>query len=269
MTAIPDPRKQEDLTIHDVKTGKGEGGRQDSRMAAMLARGDEKCLLQNGTIRGASADQIWQYEDAFHWFSEPRRFGKFCAHYELYKRIVDLPGDVIELGVFRGASLIRWVTFRDMLETTYSRQIYGFDIFGDFPKEGIRSSVDHEEIDAFEKLCGKALSVEELEMLFKRKGLDKHLHLVKGDVRETLPALFDKQPGMRLSLVHLDVDVFEPTLTVLETCWHHMVPGGLMLFDDYSFWEGATRALETFFNGQKISIQKLPITHTPAFIVKD
>lgn len=224
--------------------------------------------MSNAIIRGASADKIWDYEDAFHWFSEPRRLGKLCAHYELYKRIVPLPGDVIELGVFRGASLIRWATFRDMLETNYSRQIYGLDIFGDFPKEGLRSSVDQKEIDAFEALCGKALAVEELETIFQRKGLNRHLHLIKGDVRETLPALFEKQPGMRLSLVHLDVDVYEPTLAVLETCWDRMVPGGLMLFDDYSFWEGATRAFEEFFKDQNIPLQKLPLAHTPAFIVK-
>ncbi|MDR2643481.1 MAG: TylF/MycF family methyltransferase [Planctomycetaceae bacterium] len=219
-------------------------------------------------IRGTSAENIWTYEDAFHWFSEPRRLGKLCAHYELYKRIINIPGDVIELGVFRGASLIRWVTFRDMLETNYSRQIYGFDIFGNFPKEGIRSSIDQKEIEAFETLCGKALSIEELQSIFEQKGLDEHLHLIKGDIRETLPALFEKQPGMRLSFVHLDVDVYEPTITVLENCWNRMVPGGLMLFDDYSFWEGATRAFDEFFQNQKISIQKLPIAHTPAFIIK-
>ncbi len=150
-----------------------------------------------------------------------------------------------------------------MLETNYSCQIYAFDIFGDFPKEDIRSSVDIKEIDAFEKLCGKALSVEELDMIFQWKGLDKHLHLMKGDLRETLPALFEKQPGMRLSLVHLDVDVFEPTLTTLEMCWNRMVSGGLMLFDDYSFWEGE------FFKDQNITMQKLPMAHTLAFIMKE
>lgn len=219
-------------------------------------------------IRGTCSEQIWTYEDAYHWFSEPRRFGKFCAHYELYKRIVNLPGDIIEFGVFRGASLIRWATFRDMLETNYSRQIYAFDIFGDFPKENIRSSVDQKEIEEFENRCGKALSVEELELIFKQKGLNKHLHFIKGDIRKTLSALFEKQPGMRLSLVHLDVDVYEPTVAVLENCWNRMVPGGLMLFDDYSFWEGATRAFEDFFKEHQITIQKLPIAHVPAFIEK-
>lgn len=224
--------------------------------------------MEKLNIRGVSSDNVWTYEDAFFWFSEPRRLGKLCTHYELYKRIVHLPGDVIELGVFRGSSLIRWATFRDLLETNYSRQIYAFDLFGDFPKEGIASDVDQKEIDAFEALCGKALSIEELKMIFERKGLDQHLHLIKGDVRESLPALFSKQPGMRLSLVHLDIDVYEPTLAALEVCWDRMVPGGLVLFDDYSFWEGATRAFDDFFGSKNVSIQKLPTAHTPAFVVK-
>ena len=55
------------------------------------------------------------------------------AHYELYKKIIELPGSVIELGVFKGSSLIQFCTFRELLENENSRRIVGFDMFDEFP----------------------------------------------------------------------------------------------------------------------------------------
>jgi len=59
----------------------------------------------------------FEYENGFYLTSETTRIAKLLAQYELYKKIVHLPGDVIECGVFKGASLIRLATFRDTLET--------------------------------------------------------------------------------------------------------------------------------------------------------
>jgi hypothetical protein len=59
-------------------------------------------------------------------------------HYEIYKKIVSLPGDVVECGVFKGSSLIRFLTFREILENYNSRKIYGFDVLENFPKQKIK-----------------------------------------------------------------------------------------------------------------------------------
>lgn len=45
-----------------------------------------------------------------------------------------MPGDVVELGVFKGGSLIQFATFRELLENQNSRKIIGFDVFGKFPE---------------------------------------------------------------------------------------------------------------------------------------
>ena len=36
---------------------------------------------------------------------------RFLAHYELFRQVKDLPGDIVELGVYRGASLLSWANF--------------------------------------------------------------------------------------------------------------------------------------------------------------
>jgi hypothetical protein len=77
------------------------------------------------------------------------------AHFEIYKLILGLPGDIFELGVLKGASLIRWATFRTMLENDTSRAIVGFDAFGPFPINGLSMAQDVEFIKKFEGRLAK------------------------------------------------------------------------------------------------------------------
>ena len=45
------------------------------------------------------------------------------------------------------------------------------------------------------------------------------IHLIKGDISETVPKYVKENPGMRISLLHFDVDIYQPTLTALESLW--------------------------------------------------
>ena len=74
-------------------------------------------------IRGLSSKKSWDYENGFYWFSPYNRIAKQIAHWELYKKILEVPGDIIEVGVFKGASLTRWGTFREISENSLSRKI--------------------------------------------------------------------------------------------------------------------------------------------------
>ena len=58
---------------------------------------------------------------------------KIIIQYEIYKDI-ELLATFLNL-VFKGASLIRFLTFRNLLENDYSRRIIGFDTFKEFPKQ--------------------------------------------------------------------------------------------------------------------------------------
>ena len=69
--------------------------------------------------------QKWDYENGFYLTSNSTRIAKILAHYELYKSIINLPGQIVECGVFKGISLIRYAAFREVLENPYSRKIIG------------------------------------------------------------------------------------------------------------------------------------------------
>src|SRR5260221_14120465 len=53
---------------------------------------------------------------------------RFLAHYELFRLTVDLPGDVVELGVYRGLSLMSWANFLEVrCMGDRAKQVIGFD----------------------------------------------------------------------------------------------------------------------------------------------
>ncbi|WP_417684181.1 TylF/MycF/NovP-related O-methyltransferase [Roseibium sp.] len=221
------------------------------------------------TVNGLNSAEVWDHENAFYWFSDATRMGKLLAQYELYCRIVELPGDIFELGVFKGASLIRFAQFRSFLETATSRKIVGFDVFGKFPAEGLSNPNDHAFIKRFEAGVGDGLARDQLAKILKFKGLDQNTRLIEGDVLATVPAYLEVQPQTRLALLHLDMDVKEPTAFALEQLWDRVVPGGLVVIDDYNAVEGATQAVDSFIEKTGQRLQKLRFNHAPAFIVKE
>ena len=57
------------------------------------------------TFKNLSEDDIWNSENIYHLKTDITRIPNLINHYELYKKIISLPGDVVECGVFKGISL--------------------------------------------------------------------------------------------------------------------------------------------------------------------
>lgn len=214
---------------------------------------------------GFNINQQWDYENGFYITSHVTRLSKMAAHYELYKSIVNLPGDIVECGVFKGTSLIRFSTFREIFETTYSRKIIGFDAFGKFPEQ--KNADDQKFIKKFEGECGYGISVPELKKIFAHKAFCNY-EFIQGDVVNTIPEYISKHPELKLALLHIDLDTYRPSLVALEQLYDRVVKGGLVLFDDYGKIAGETKAIDEFFIGKNVLIEKLPISCFPSYIRK-
>jgi Macrocin-O-methyltransferase (TylF) len=206
------------------------------------------------------------YENGFYLTSKHDRFGKFLAHYELYKKIVDLPGNIIECGVFKGNSLIRFASFRELLENSYSRKLIGFDIFGEFPETSFEA--DKKFLDRFTKSAGsESISKDELESVMSFKNFT-NVELVKGDINQTVPEYVKEHPELKIALLHIDTDVYEPAVTILNSFFDHVVRGGLIVLDDYGTFPGETKAVDEFIKTRDLSIRKLPFYQVPSYIIK-
>ena len=208
----------------------------------------------------------WDYENGFYLTCETGRIGKFLNHLEIYKKIIDLPGDILEFGIYKGTSLVRLISFRDLLESNNSRKVIGFDAFGKFPDDLTLNS-DRKFVSQFEEAGGYGLSKADLDMLLQKKGLTNY-QLIEGDIRETLPTFLSNNPALKIALLHIDVDVYEPTKVILDHLWSKVVKGGILMLDDYGTVDGETKAVDEFFEGVDTVIHKPKYYHIPSYIIK-
>lgn len=209
----------------------------------------------------------FEYENGFMATAQPKRFSKFISHLEFFKATSQIRGEIVELGVFKGNSLFRWIKFRDLLENTYSRKIIAFDIFGEFPQTDFDNDKKTRKLFIEETNGGIGISYEELKSLLKEQNLDANVELVKGDILQTLPQYIALNPQLKISLLHIDVDLYEATKTGLELLFSHVVKGGIIILDDYGAFAGANKAVDDFFKGEVV-VQKLPYSNAIAYVVK-
>jgi Macrocin-O-methyltransferase (TylF) len=71
-----------------------------------------------------------------------------------------------------------------------------------------------------------------------------------------------------VSLVNLDTDIFEPAVTTLECLWDRLVPGGILVLDDFGVFPGETTAIREFFGDHRVKLEKLAYNNTPTFVTK-
>ena len=209
----------------------------------------------------------FEYENGFYATANASRFSKFITHLEFFKRTSDVRGEIVEFGIFKGNSFFRWIKFRDLLEQTYSRKIIGFDIFGDFPEAHFEE--DKAKRDAFvaETNGGVSISLEEINELLLKQGLAENVEIIKGDILNTLDQYLIENPHLKISLLHIDVDLYEPSKHILEKLFEKVTKGGIIIFDDYGAFAGTNKAVDEFFENN-VEVKKLPYYHAISYLVK-
>ena len=202
---------------------------------------------------------------------------KFLAHYEFFRMVIDLPGDIVELGVYRGASLMSWANFLEIRNMgDRQKQVFGFDNFAGFTSfdekdgkadENIGKIIDGFDGGVFEDILNDAIAIFDQDRFIPYK---PRVVLIKGNIEETVPQFVIDNPGLRISLLHFDCDMYRPTKVALEILWPLVVPGGVVLFDEYGIrpWEGECNAVDEFYKDKEI-IKRLDWAPNPGgYIIK-
>ncbi|MEZ5165388.1 MAG: TylF/MycF/NovP-related O-methyltransferase [Acidimicrobiales bacterium] len=153
----------------------------------------------------------------------------------------DVPGDLIETGVWRGGVTI---LMRGMLEAwgDPDRRVWVADSFRGLPPpdaDAFPLDVGHDLSD----VAQLAVSADEVRANFERYGLlDDRVRFLEGWFRDTLPAA----PIDRLAVLRLDGDMYESTIDALEALYPKLSVGGFVIVDDYGAWEPCRAACTDF-----------------------
>lgn len=153
-------------------------------------------------------------------------------------------GNLAEVGVFHGGSA--WRLYKIALEQ--GRELHLFDTFKGTPNS-IEGLDKHKVDDEFAAVRAPEIIRQTMPLA--------HLHI--GIYPETHPAdLAD------LAFVHCDCDQYLSYIAVIEKMWPLLVPGGMILFDDYPYLAGAKKAVE-----EKFSQSELKLCGQRYYVVKD
>jgi hypothetical protein len=207
-------------------------------------------------------------------FLNRQTLSRIIFMHELYLKIINTKGIVIEFGVRWGQNLALFSSFRGMYEPfNYTRTIVGFDTFSGFPS--ISEQDGHDKAASrgsygvtqnYEKYLDSVLSYHEFESPLNHI---KKYELVKGDATETLEKYLKIHPETIIALAYFDFDLYKPTKKCLGLIKSHLTKGTVIGFDDLnsSAFPGETIALKEVFGLDKYSIHRSPIDPSPSYIV--
>jgi O-methyltransferase len=160
-----------------------------------------------------------------------------------------LPGAFVECGVWKGGSaLLAGLTMRDA--GYFDREFYLYDTFEgmtqpsdeDIDISGHAAKAYIEQFGDDGKWCYEGIDA--VKQTFEQNGFGTGVHYIKGDVLETLRRVKPEA----ISILRLDTDWYESTKFCLEALYDRIVPGGVLIIDDYGHWNGARKAVDEFFN---------------------
>ncbi len=152
--------------------------------------------------------------------------------YSLASQAALLGGDFAECGVYQGGTALLLSRVLEDRDASF----YLFDSFQGLPKGD--HSQDHLAEGMFRATSAAAVG----ELLQDFRG---DLQMLEGWIPETFDGLEDR----RFSFVHIDVDLYQSTLSCLEFFYPRLVDGAVMVFDDYGFpgARGEKEAVDEFF----------------------
>ncbi len=214
------------------------------------------------------------------------RYSQFRFLYQhLLKNHNKIKGDIIELGVYNGRSLL---TIAIILKKLKSKKlIYGFDTFSGFPKTNIKDRLinfknknffekkHYEEFKLNKKIKKKLINTKisvnnistsanfgssNLKTLKKKIKLLKlnNVKLIKGNICKTLPIFFKKNPKFKVFSCNFDVDLYQPYKIALPLIWNKLEKKGYVHLDEYFSlkFPGPRIATNEFIKFKKIKIKR-------------
>lgn len=226
----------------------------------------ERTHTKSSDYDGAEADllrhlnetQIPQAEllENLHLYITPQQLRRIYFMTEVYKKILEVPGVVMQFGVRWGRELALLDSFRTLFESfNHSRRIIGFDTFEGYAgvdeKDGGHSVMKEGNLSTSEGYLGQLEEVLDARTRLDPLSQIQRFDLIKGDVCETLPQYLEENPHTIIAFAHFDLNIYKPTLEALRIAVPHMPRGAIVVIDEVGLpaMPGETLALKEFFDG--------------------
>jgi len=213
--------------------------------------------------------------EAFPKYTSRQSIAKFLTKYEIFKKILNINGSIVECGVLHGAGLLAWSKLSSILEPiNHPRKIIGFDTFEGFP------SIDEKDIHTgdsshFRKGGLKGSTYQSVLRAIELYDLNrplKHIpkiEIIKGDLMETGNRYVQDNPHLVVSLLYLDLDLYQATKKALEIFVPRMTKGSIICFDELNakMFPGETIAVQEVLGLRNLNIRRFPFDSYVSYAV--
>lgn len=200
---------------------------------------------------------------------------EYLVRYELFKQILNVPGSILEFGVFNGQGLMSFAQFSAILEPNHiSRKVFGFDTFegfkslGEGDKGGTSKFLNEGgfRADSFSRI-ERAVQLYDLNRFI---GHVSKVELTRGDVVEVLEEFLESHPHLIAALVYLDMDIYEPTKHVLQKLMARVPKGGIVAFDELNTadFPGETLAVMDTLGLGNCELKRFPFCSRTCYFVR-
>jgi O-methyltransferase len=210
------------------------------------------------------------YDDEVKRIIKAVRARTMTAHEKLHALVVatryivdhDIPGDLVECGVWRGGSM-QAVAHALLGRGVTDRELHLYDTFEGMtePTDDDRSMDGTPAAELLERSPRSARVWAEASLQDVQAGMAEtgypaeRVHYHVGPVEETIP---DGAPET-IALLRLDTDWYESTRHELEHLYDRVAPGGVVIADDYATWQGARKAVDEFLARTGAPLLLVPI----------
>jgi len=173
-----------------------------------------------------------------------------------------LPGAIVECGTWKGGMIAGIAaSFKD------DRDYYLFDSFEGLPPADDIDRDGH-------GLAAKTWQANSdhncrADESFARKAMQlsgaRNVHICKGWFNATLPAY----GGQPIAILRADGDWYESTMDILKYLYPYVVKGGLIILDDYYYWEGSSKAVHDFLSRNQLRDKIYQFNNLHAGLIKE
>ena len=207
-------------------------------------------------------------------FLSSKSLSRILFFHEIYKKILNTHGVVMEFGVRWGQTLSLLAALRGIFEPfNRHRKIIGFDTFAGFKGMSDKDGKTCRTVDgSFSVSENYQQYLEELLSLQEALNPISHLkkfELVRGDATDTIPAYLTRQPETLVSLAIFDFDIYQPTKAALQAIKPHLFKGSVLVFDELAddVFPGETIALREVFDLADLRVERMPMTARVSYVV--
>jgi hypothetical protein len=213
--------------------------------------------VKKNVLKRVSSEYV---ADAPFVFNSRAGVSSILTRIELFKLVLNIPGAIIECGVYRGNSLMLYMHLSTLLEPyAINRSIYGFDTFEGF--RSINSTKDPQDIsenmfsDSNFEILNEMIQCNDI---VRPVNLIPRCEIIKGDILDTVPEFINAKPELVVAMLILDTDLYESTKVALQSFLPYMPKGGIVVLDEVAYrnFPGETIALKELLNINDLEIKR-------------